>query len=370
MQHRISQLFAKEIEGKSVLITGGTGSFGHYIVRELLKYNLKKIIVFSRDEDKQFRMEAQLKAGRLGFAPGDEFKISDEEQFNIRNSWKEDVLNFALGDVRDSERVNEVMRNVDVVFHAAALKQVPFSEFHPFEAVKTNVIGARNVKIAAINNNVQKVVAISTDKAVKPVNTMGMSKAIQEKIMIADEEMNYDTKFACIRYGNVIGSRGSVVPFFKEKIMHNEPLPITHKGMTRFLLTLEDAIELVFNATVQTKDKEIFVKKAPATTIMQLAQVMAKSITGRSDYPIVEIGVRAGEKIHETLVSEEELHRTREEENYFVVYPHTFFLQLKKMNKLDFFEKIQLRDDYTSANTERLDDEGLKKFLKETGWIN
>lgn len=370
MQHWISELFAKEIEGKTILVTGGTGSFGRYIVRELLKYNPKKIIVFSRDEDKQFRMEAEFKSGRLGFAPGDEFKIGDEEQFAIRNTWKEDVLNFALGDVRDFKRVNEVMRGVDIVFHAAALKQVPLSEFHPFEAIKTNVIGARNVKIAAINNNVQKVVAISTDKAVKPVNAMGMSKAIQEKIMLADEEMNYNTKFACVRYGNVIGSRGSVIPFFKEKITRNEPLPITHKDMTRFLLTLEDAIELVFYATIHMKDREVFVKKAPACTIPQLAYVMSKYITGKIDYPIVEIGVRQGEKIHETLISEEEMYRSREEENYFVVYPHTFFLQMKKMNRLDFFPKKEIRNEYTSANTERLTEEALRAILKETGWVN
>jgi FlaA1/EpsC-like NDP-sugar epimerase len=358
-------------DGKTILVTGGTGSFGHYIVNELLKFNPKKIIVFSRDEDKQYKMEMEYKSGRYGFALGDVFKLDEEDQFKIRNTWKEDKLNFALGDVRDFERVIEITKKVDIIYHAAALKQVPFCEFHPFEAFKTNVIGAHNVKIAAINNNVEKVISISTDKAVKPVNAMGMSKALQEKIMLSEEEMEYDTKFACVRYGNVIGSRGSVIPLFKDKIEHNEPLHITHRDMTRFLLTLTQAIELVFDATLETKHSEIFVRKAPACKVIDLAKVMAESLTGKKDYPIVEIGIRPGEKINEVLVSEEEMHRTKETEKLFIVYPHNFYFTKKLNGQLDVFEtsKITVIREYTSATTHQLNQNEILELLQKTGWI-
>ena len=207
----------KKMEGKNILITGGTGSFGHQIVTQLLKFPPNKIVVFSRDEKKQYDMQ-------------NEFK----ENY--------DLLEFIIGDVRDYSSIYEATKNIDIVYHAAALKQVPNSEFHPFEAVKTNVIGAENVRRAAIENDVDVVVAVSTDKAVKPINVMGMTKAIQERIMLNPNNGRWDTKFICVRYGNVIGSRRSVIPFFKERIEKGEFLPITNYEMTRFLLRLEEVI--------------------------------------------------------------------------------------------------------------------------------
>jgi UDP-N-acetylglucosamine 4,6-dehydratase len=367
---KINDKFSKEIEGKTALITGGTGSFGHYIVNELLKFEPKKIIVFSRDEDKQYKMEMEYKTGRYGFAPGDIFNLDEEEIYKIRDAWREDKLNFALGDVRDLERVMDVTKGVNIIYHAAALKHVPLSEFHPFEAFKTNVIGAHNVKIAAIANNVEKVISISTDKAVKPVNAMGMSKALQEKIMLAEEEMMYDTKFAIVRYGNVIGSRGSILPLFKDKIEHKQPLPITHREMTRFLLSLNQATELVFYATLKTTENEIFVRKAPACKIIDLAEAMAEALTGDKNYPIQEIGVRPGEKIHETLVSEEEMFRAREQDDFFIVYPYPKFLKLRAGNKLDFFAKVNREiKEYTSITTRMLNKKEISELLKSTGWI-
>lgn len=368
MEETVSRNFGKEIEGKRVLVTGGTGSFGHYIVRELMKHKPEKITIFSRDEDKQYKMEMELKSGRLGFAPGDVFKMDEDKQYEIRDGWKTDVVNFALGDVRDFKRVLEVTKDQDLIFHAAALKHVPLSEYHPFEAVMTNVIGAKNVKTAAIRNGVGKVVSISTDKAVKPVNAMGMSKAIQEKIMLADDEFDYSTKFACVRYGNVVGSRGSVIPAFKDKILRNEPLTITDKNMTRFLLTLEDAIELVFYAATQTGGHEIFVKKAPAANIITLSKTLAVGLTGKEDYPIKNIGVRPGEKIHEVLVSEEEMYRAKEEEGFFVIHPHSVFSEKSKAGDKMFSKKSALTE-YTSANTTMLDEKGIMELLKRTGWV-
>ena len=207
----------KKIADKNILITGGTGSFGHQIVSQLLKFQPNKIVVFSRDEKKQYDMQ---------------------------NEFKEylDILEFIIGDVRDYTSIYDATKNIDIVYHAAALKQVPNSENHPFEAVKTNVIGAENVRRASIENGVEVVVAVSTDKAVKPINVMGMTKAIQERLMLNPTNGKWDTKFICVRYGNVIGSRGSVIPFFKERIEKGEFLPITNYEMTRFLLRLEEVI--------------------------------------------------------------------------------------------------------------------------------
>lgn len=365
----LATAFSKEIEGKTVLVTGGTGSFGRYVVKELLNYSPGKIIIFSRDEDKQYRMELEFKAGHLDYVPGDEFKLDEEEHYAIRHKWRKDLINFAVGDVRDFERVLEITRGVDVVFHAAALKQVPMSEFHPYEAVKTNILGANNIRLAAIRNNVKKVVAISTDKAVKPVNAMGMTKAIQEKIMLSSEETDFETKFACVRYGNVIGSRGSVIPLFKDKIKKKEPLTVTKGGMTRFLLTLKDAIELVFYAAVHSKEREIFVKKAPACTILDLAKTVAKELHGKDGYPIKEVPCRPGEKIHEVLVSEEEMPRAREEKEHFIIYPHLYFTQMNEQGKGDWFKKSIKESEYTSANTEMLGYKGIVDLLKKAGWL-
>jgi len=318
-------------EGKVVLITGGTGSFGNQILKHLLKENPIEIRIFSRDEKKQFDMKQ---------------KYNDER------------IRFIIGDVRDFDRVLEATRGVDIVFHAAALKQVPNCEFNPMEAVKTNIIGADNIRRAAIINEVQVVISISTDKAVKPVNVMGMTKAIQERIMINSNDSG--TKFVVVRYGNVIGSRGSVIPFFKERIQRGEYLPITDFRMTRFLLTLDEAIELVFKAASEGEGGEIFVKKMPSAKVVDIAKIMAKAITGKDDYPIKEVGIRPGEKIHEVLVSEEEMKRAIETETYYIVYPY---------GRIDSPKLLQDINEYTSFNTQRLNEEQIETLLRKEGWI-
>jgi len=327
----------KNLDNKNILVTGGTGSFGHRIVSRLLELKPNKIVVFSRDETKQCDMQ-------------NEFKNND-------------LLEFAIGDVRDYNRIYEVMKGVDIVYHAAALKQVPNCEFHPMEAVKTNILGAENVRKAAIENNVEVLVAISTDKAVKPINVMGMTKAIQEKIMLNlnnSATKKWNTRFLCVRYGNVIGSRGSVIPLFKEKIKANHYLPVTSFEMTRFLLTLDEAIDLVFTATLEGTSGQLFVKKMPACKIVDLARAMAKAITGREDYPIKKVGIRPGEKIHEVLVSEEEMRRAIETETHYIVVPHEDLTRPKLMRNIP---------EYTSNNTEMLGEDGIISLLSAEGWV-
>jgi len=319
-------------EGKRILITGGTGSFGVQILRRLLTEKASKIVIYSRDEKKQYDM-------------GNQFCKSNIE--------------YVIGDVRDFDRTLEVMKRVDVVFHAAALKQVPNCEFNPMEAVKTNIIGADNVRRAALECNVEAVISISTDKAVKPVNVMGMTKAIQERIMINSNSAS--TRFVVVRYGNVIGSRGSVIPFFKERIRRNEFLPITDFRMTRFLLTLDSAIDLVFKAYSEGKGGEIFVKKMPAARIIDIAEVMAEALTGKPDYPIKEVGIRPGEKIHEVLVSEEEMKRAVETDEYYVIYGYDKLKEAKLLREID---------EYTSANTRLLEKGEILSLLKKERWLD
>jgi FlaA1/EpsC-like NDP-sugar epimerase len=289
------------LDSKRILITGGTGSFGHYILKELANnVNIKEIIVLSRDEDKQHYLK--------------------QRYSNYHN------IKFELGDVRNLERMKEICRKIDIVFNAAALKQVPNSEANPYEVIMTNVIGSKNIAVAAIENNVEKVIGISTDKAVKPINAMGMTKALQEKIFTAESTNQTDTKFACVRYGNVIGSRGSVIPFFQSKIEQGEQLPVTHPEMTRFLLTLKDAIHLTLHAASDLTGGEIFVKKIPSCKITFLAEVMYKMLNpsytlNRTAYFIA--GVRAGEKIHEILISEDEArNRVEDKGDYYIIHPY------------------------------------------------
>jgi FlaA1/EpsC-like NDP-sugar epimerase len=328
---------AKEIKkclkGKNVLITGGTGSFGRQIVAKMFEYELNNITIYSRDEKKHFDM---------------------------RNDYSEhsDILDFVIGDVRDYNRVKDALRDIDIVYHAAALKQVPNCEFNPIEAVKTNVKGAENVKRASIENEVELMIGISTDKAVKPVNVMGMTKAIQERIILNSPEKNPDIKFLCVRYGNVIGSRGSVVPFFKKKINKNKVIPITHPDMTRFLLPLEEAINLVLEATAHGSTGQLMVKKMPACYITDLAKVMAVEMTGNEDYPIEVSGIRPGEKINETLVSEEEMRRAKETKTHYVIYPEGDLENPEIINKIK---------EYKSNNTEILDETGILNLLKKSG---
>ncbi len=288
-----AEVLCSVFRGKNIAVTGGTGSFGHQIVRELFQYEPASIRIYSRDEKKQYDMRTAY-AGR-----------SD--------------LVFLLGDVRDFDRTREVMQGVHIVFHAAALKQVPNCEFAPFEAVQTNICGANNVRRAAIEAGVETVVAVSTDKAVKPVNVMGMSKAIQERIMLDPAHSNGTTKFVCVRYGNVLGSRGSVVPLFYNCIQQGLPLPITHPAMTRFQLTLKKAVGLVLLATVRGKTGELWVRKMPAARLADLASALSYGVTGRHDYPQRIVGVRPGEKMHEVLVSEEEMWRATEYAEYYLI---------------------------------------------------
>lgn len=287
------QRIAESLRGKRVLVTGGTGSFGYQIVKSLVDFQPESIAIYSRDEKKQYDM-------RLEFAGHDN-------------------LEFLLGDVRDAARTNEVFRGVDVVFHAAAMKQVPNSEEAPWEAVKTNIVGAENVRRAAVDNGVETLVAISTDKAVKPVNVMGMTKSLQERIVMGPHAKGSKTRCICVRYGNVLGSRGSVIPLFSQQVERGAPLTITHPGMTRFLLTLPEAVELVFWATVEGNHGDLWVRKMPAANVVDLAKTVAYGLTGDADYPHEIIGTRAGEKLHEVLVSEEEMWRAQERDVHYLI---------------------------------------------------
>lgn len=331
--------YSNVLNNKNILITGGTGSFGHQMVKELMPYKPKTIRIFSRDEDKQHSMKMELEKEPI-------FK----------------KMEFIIGDVRDYDRIFTVTKDIDIVFHAAALKQVPTVESHPYEAVKTNIFGAYNVVKAAVARKVKNVIAVSTDKAVKPVNAMGMTKALQEKIILSDDLTKDGTKFCCVRYGNVLGSRGSVIPLWNSKIDKKQPLPITHKEMTRFLLTLSDAIDLVFYSLKHGKGGEIFVKKAPAAKMTDLALAYAELKTGKKNYPLEFIGIRAGEKIDEVLVSEEEMRHCIERKDHFVINPE------EKIDKLSTKNTIS-HEQYGSSNTKHLSIDELKSIMKKLQWV-
>jgi FlaA1/EpsC-like NDP-sugar epimerase len=307
------------IKGSTILVTGGTGSFGNRVAAHLLRQNPKQIRIYSRDEKKQWEMAREFPAFR-----------------------------YIIGDVRDSDRLQEAIRGVDMVFHAAALKQVPSCEDYPWEAVKTNVAGSQNVCRAAIEANVKRVVALSTDKAVKPVNAMGMSKAMMEKIVCSQNLFQSTTIFSCVRYGNVMGSRGSVIPLFRQLIDEGKPLTITVPHMTRFLLTLDQSVDLVLHALTSAQGGEIFVRKAPACTVIDLARVMCKRYSKlAADHSIQVVGIRPGEKIHEVLVNEYELLRSTEDDTYYTIHPE--YRAAPKAAQPD-----RLGKEYTSENTHRL----------------
>lgn len=325
------------IGNKTILITGGTGSFGNTVVGKLLEYSPKRIVIFSRDEKKQFDM---------------------------RNKYDNKLLKFVIGDVRDKSRVDEVMGGIDYVFHAAALKQVPTCEFFPLEAIKTNILGASNVIDAAIANRVKRIVVLSTDKAAYPINVVGMTKALMEKVM-AGESKNYiesggrDTILCGVRYGNVLYTRGSVLPYFVGLIKQNKKLCITNFKMTRFLLPLNDAVNLVLYALINGEHGCMYIKKSPASSLEVLANALCQ-IFGYGK-GLTEVGIRAGEKMHETLVTTEELIRAVDIGNYYKIPPESqgldynkYFIRGKKTD----IEKIE---PYTSENTQRL---SLKQTVK------
>jgi len=276
------------LNGKSILITGGTGSFGHRYSSTLLeRYNLKRLVIFSRDELKQYDME---------------MKFKKHKDYNPK------ILRFFIGDVRDRERLEEAMRDIDIVIHAAALKQVPAAEYNPMECIKTNIHGAENVIKAALVNNVEKVVALSTDKAANPINLYGATKLASDKLFVAANNMSGGrTKFSVVRYGNVVGSRGSVVPLFEKLISEGvNQLPITHKEMTRFWITLQQGVDFVLKNIERMQGGEIFVPKIPSVRIIDLAKAMAESL------PVKIIGIRPGEKLHEIMCPADDSHLTVE----------------------------------------------------------
>ncbi|MGH8436281.1 MAG: polysaccharide biosynthesis protein [Pseudomonas sp.] len=324
------------MNSKNLLITGGTGSFGNAVLKRFLDTDIAEIRIFSRDEKKQDDM---------------------------RKRYASSKLKFYIGDVRDYQSVLNATRGVDYIFHAAALKQVPSCEFHPMEAVKTNVIGTDNVLEAAIQNGVRRVVCLSTDKAVYPINAMGISKAMMEKVMVA-KSRNVDESKTVIcgtRYGNVMASRGSVIPLFIEQIRAGKPLSITDPNMTRFMMTLTDAVDLVLHAFEHGNNGDLFVQKAPGATVETLARALT-SLVGKPDHPIQVIGTRHGEKLYEALLSREEMACAEDMGDYFRVPP-----DLRDLNYAKFVEqgeeKISRTEDYNSHNTERLDVEGMQRLL-------
>lgn len=307
------------IEGKRILITGGTGSFGNRVAAFLAEQNPRKIVIYSRDEKKQWEMGLQFPDFR-----------------------------YLVGDVRDKERIYAALQGIDLVFHAAALKQVPACEENPFEAVKTNVLGSNNLCEAARDRGVEAVVALSTDKAVKPVSAMGISKALMEKIVTSQNQFPVETRFCCTRYGNVMGSRGSVIPLFLRLIEEGKPLTITDPRMTRFLMTLGESVDLVLHAMTRAEGGEVFVRKAPAVRMLDLAHAMIKKY-GDGDLERTRItGIRPGEKLDEVLVNEYEMTRAREHGEYYTVFPEYREVTWERPHEFGY--------EYTSANTEMLTD--------------
>ncbi|WLG60907.1 polysaccharide biosynthesis protein [Pseudomonas sp. FP1762] len=328
-------------DNKVLMITGGTGSFGNAVLNRFLKTDVKEIRIFSRDEKKQEDMRIALNNPKL---------------------------KFYIGDVRDYASIRDAMKGVDYVFHAAALKQVPSCEFYPMEAVRTNVLGADNVMQAAIENKVDRVIVLSTDKAVYPINAMGISKAMMEKLMVAKARMQSEgeTVFCATRYGNVMASRGSVIPLFIEQLREGKPITITDPTMTRFLMSLEDSVDLVLHAFEHGRQGDIFIQKAPASTIEVLAQALKELF--QKDNEIRIIGTRHGEKLFESLVAREELAKAEDMGQYYRVPADNRDLNYAKF-VVEGETEISAFEDYTSHNTERLDIEGVKKLLLKLSYI-
>lgn len=327
-------------KNKKLLITGGTGSFGNAVLRRLLDSDLEEIRIFSRDEKKQ-----------------------DDMRKHYQNS----KIKFYLGDVKDYQSTLNVVKGVDYIFHAAALKQVPSCEFYPLEAIKTNVLGTDNVLEAAISCGVSRVICLSTDKAVYPINAMGISKAMMEKVAVAKSRSSSSTTICVTRYGNVMASRGSVIPLFVDQLRAGSPITITDPKMTRFMMTLGDAVGLVLYAFENGQSGQIFVQKSPAATIATLVSAL-KDLFNLQDYPINIIGTRHGEKLYETLLSREEMALATSLSGYYSIPP-----DLRDLNYGKFIERgeeiISDAHDYNSHNAEQLDVEGLKKLLLKLPFI-
>ena len=332
----------KLLKNKIVLITGGTGSFGNAVLKKYLNLEVKEIRIFSRDEKKQ----------------------DDQRKF-----YKDERIKFYLGDVRDKESINDAMVGVDFVFHAAALKQVPSCEFHPLEAVRTNVLGTANVIDCAFAHKVSKIVCLSTDKAVYPINAMGTSKAMMEKVVVAKSRNAPDNTSLCLtRYGNVMSSRGSVIPLWLSQIEQQIPITVTDKEMTRFMMTLEDAVDLVEYAFLNGENGDIFVQQSPAATMGTLLESIL-DLKECKNYPIHDIGIRHGEKVFEVLCSKEEMYKAKSLKNYFCIPSDKRDLNYEK-----YFEKgnkkIREIEEYSSDNTQRLNVQEMKILLKKLEEFN
>lgn len=329
-------------ENKTLLITGGTGSFGNAVLKKFLISDLKEIRIFSRDEKKQDDM---------------------------RKKYNNPKMKFYIGDVRDYNSIYDAMEGVDFVFNAAALKQVPSCEFFPMEAVKTNIIGTNNVLDAAISRKVKKVICLSTDKAAYPINAMGMSKALMEKTAVAKGRnlKEGDTIICLTRYGNVMASRGSVIPLFVEQIKKNMPITVTNPNMTRFMMTLEDAVDLVLYAFENGQQGDLFVQKAPASTISILAQAIKEKL--RADNKIESIGARHGEKLFEVLVTKEEMLKAVDMGNYYKIPPDGRDLNYNQYVS-EGNPELQEAEEYNSHNTKRLDIEEMKDLLSKLELFN
>lgn len=327
---------------KVLLITGGTGSFGNAVLDRFLDTDIKEIRIFSRDEKKQEDM---------------------------RRTYRNEKLKFYIGDVRDYNSISYALKGVDYVFHAAALKQVPSCEFYPMQAVQTNVIGTENVLNACVNNGVKKVVCLSTDKAAYPINAMGISKAMMEKVAIAKARQidPKDTLISVTRYGNVMASRGSVIPLFVEQMKRGEDITVTDPNMTRFMMSLPDAVELVLFAFKNARQGDLFIQKAPAATIECLAQAMTELFDAK-DIGIKVIGTRHGEKLYETLATREELAKSEDCGDYYRICADN-----RDLNYDNYFsdgkQQTSTLDDYHSHNTTRLDIEGMKEMLLKLDYI-
>jgi UDP-glucose 4-epimerase len=329
-------------KNKTLLITGGTGSFGNAVLSRFLNTDIKEIRIFSRDEKKQDDM---------------------------RKAFNNEKLKFYIGDVRDPQSISMAMRGVDYVYHAAALKQVPSCEFYPLEAVKTNVLGTENVLEAAIANNVERIVCLSTDKAVYPINAMGISKAMMEKVIVAKSRNleHTNTTICCTRYGNVMASRGSVIPLFIRQVVNNEPITITDPTMTRFMMTLDDAVDLVLHAFENGQNGDVFVQKAPAATIDVLVKALLEMLK-TPKHLVNVIGTRHGEKLFEALCSREEMFIAQDQGEYYRIPADN-----RDLNYAQYTEQgekdLSNVEDYNSHNTARLDVEGMKRLLRKLDFM-